>query len=64
MSITFLLCGDRAARSAAETPTGPAPMMARSNFLSETESDDTAAFNAVVGGERCTLVVDDDDDVM
>ena len=64
MSITFLLCGDRAARSAAETPTGPAPMMARSNFLSETESDDTAAFNVVVVGERCTLVVDDDDDVM
>ena len=62
MSITFLLCGERAARSAAETPTGPAPMMARSNFVSETESDDTAAFNVVVVvGERCTLV---DDDVM
>ena len=62
MSITFLLCGERAARSAAETPTGPAPMMARSNFVSETESDDTAAFNVVVVvGDRFTLV---DDDVM
>ena len=41
--MTFLVYGARAAMRAAETPTGPAPMTARSNVLSEISSGETAA---------------------
>lgn len=61
MSITFLLCGARAARRAAETPTGPAPMTARSNGLSETSSRGVAAWSGEIDDdERCLWMIDDD----
>jgi len=52
MSMTLRLCGARAARRAALTPTGPAPITARSYDLSEIDPGETAA---------CSTVVDDVD---
>jgi len=54
------LCGDRAARRAADTPTGPAPITARSYGLSDMSSGGMAALSCeVVGDERwCRVMMD------